>query len=79
MSYESLERVLQMAYVQASTGKGHERHGDARPLGEQISFVIENTLRLIFLGRPLRKSLKVRGWTNRRRFVNCWARLIILP
>jgi len=58
MSYESLERVLQMAYVQASTGKGHERHGDARPLGEQISFVIEKHVESYLLWQAVKKIVE---------------------
>jgi len=58
MSYESLERVLQMAYVQASTGKGHERHGDDRPFEKQISFVIEKHVASYLLGQAVKKIIE---------------------
>jgi hypothetical protein len=42
--YESLEQVLEDAYLQASAGKGKERHANALPFGEQRMLSISNLL-----------------------------------
>lgn len=53
--YEELERVLQMAYDQASKGKGKERHADSEPFHKQAIMQISKD---VGIGFPLGQAIK---------------------
>ena len=52
---DPLRYVLNLAFAQAMTGKGKERHAEDKPFREQIWSVITKT---VGLGFPLGQSLK---------------------
>ena len=52
---DPLRYILNLAYAQAMTGKGKERHAEDKPFREQIWSVITKT---VGLGFPLGQSLK---------------------
>ena len=54
-SQDPLRHVLNLAYAQAMTGKGKERHGDDKPFNEQVSSVITKEEGL---GYPLGQAKK---------------------
>ena len=54
-SQDPLRHILNLAYAQAMTGKGKERHAEDKPFREQIWSVITKT---VGLGFPLGQSLK---------------------
>lgn len=53
--YEKLQETLDKAFVQASKGKGKERHGDDKPFEEQPIFWIEDHFKSFQLGQAVKK------------------------
>ena len=56
--YSSLRRVLELAYKQASEGKGKERHADGRAFEDQPIMVIQTLLGEKGLGYTLGQIMK---------------------
>jgi len=54
-NYHSLRKVLDMAFMQASSGKGYERHAKNEPFEKQIMMQITNS---VGVGFPLGQALK---------------------
>ena len=54
---DPLRFALNLAYAQAMTGKGKERHGDEKPFVEQISMSITKAIGLAYpLGQAWKKA-----------------------
>jgi len=54
-NYHSLRKVLDMAFMQASSGKGYERHAKNEPFEKQIMMQITNS---VGVGFPLGQAMK---------------------
>ena len=54
---DPLRYVLNLAFAQAMTGKGKERHGDEKPFVEQVSMSITKAIGLAYpLGQAWKKA-----------------------
>ena len=64
--YVALKRVLDMAYEQASAGKGKERHANGKAFTEQPIFTITALVGLGFpLGQAMKKAQEARAMALR--------------
>lgn len=57
-NYKDLKRVLDLALLQASEGKGKERHANNEPFTEQLIFKIEGLTKSFQLGQAIKKIVE---------------------
>jgi hypothetical protein len=57
-NYRDLKKVLDLAYSQASEGKGRERHANDEPFTEQLIFQIEKWVKSFQLGQAIKKIVE---------------------
>jgi hypothetical protein len=57
-NYRDLKKVLDLAYSQASEGKGRERHANNEPFTEQLIFQIEKWVKSFQLGQAIKKIVE---------------------
>ncbi len=57
-NYKDLKKVLDLAFLQASEGKGKERHANNEPFTEQLIFKIEGLTKSFQLGQAIKKIVE---------------------
>jgi hypothetical protein len=57
-NYKDLKKVLDLALLQASEGKGKERHANNEPFTEQLIFIIEKLTNSFQLGQAIKKIVE---------------------